>query len=683
MAAGPERKALPRLMQALILAGQGFRVFPVRVGGKLPAIARYPQLATTNPAAIREWWGRADYNIGIATGRPDDGAGRWLFVVDYDCKAGQAGEEMLRQHRMLGLTETMMVKTPNGTHCYFWSTLPIKNSVSKLAQHVDVRGWHGYVVAEGSVSVKDDGRDYYRLPGIGTPMPAPDALMAMLAKIRNDNVLQFPRRPGMCTGEREVSAEMQTWAREYLINTAPEAHESVRNTTAYEIACRIMERIDNVEFCFRMMMDYWNLEKVSPEPLEEDELKRTVYSAFKGMRTPPGSADPKVEFAEVITPEMVEQANEEKKAREAKAAEPKAEGTKAAEPKAASSSKRIYRLAFEHSVKLKDVIVDALIENMLPEGGLAVLYAQSGKGKTFVALDLSFHIATGMAWNGHATKRGLVLYVAAEGGVGIHKRMAALQQEHAGKYQGKVLLDVVPCPVNLLNSENDEDLSDLIKVIVEARAEHGMECVLIVIDTLSRALAGGDENSSVDMGRFVKNVDRLRSITRAAALVVHHAGKDMAKGARGWSGVRGAVDSEFEIDDARTLRVTKQRDMEEIEALPFRLKTVDLGQRPDGKAVSSCVVVWMVGVLAEMEQPVSPGMVTLLAELDRVAAALEVERGHLQPGEIKAWFFEHEPESRIARINIATLRSELRRAREEGLLPPVRKGRRAKRLAPR
>src|SRR5204862_79157 len=60
----------------------------------------------------------------------------------------------------------------------------------------------------------------------------------------------------------------------------------------------------------------------------------------------------------------------------------------------------------------------------------------------------------------------------------------------------------------------------------------GMRVELIVIDTLSRVMAGGNENQPDAMGAFVRNIDRLRAATGAAVLIVHHSRKDASRGAR-------------------------------------------------------------------------------------------------------------------------------------------------------
>lgn len=77
--------------------------------------------------------------------------------------------------------------------------------------------------------------------------------------------------------------------------------------------------------------------------------------------------------------------------------------------------------------------------------------------------------------------------------------------------------------------------------------------------------------------------------------MIHHCGKDEAKGARGHSSLRAAVDTEIEVfrpegERVSTVRVTKQRDLEPGEPMPFTLRQVVLGENRRGKAITSCVV---------------------------------------------------------------------------------------------
>ena len=73
-------------------------------------------------------------------------------------------------------------------------------------------------------------------------------------------------------------------------------------------------------------------------------------------------------------------------------------------------------------------------------------------------------------------------------------------------------------------------------------------------------------------------------------LVVHHAGKDVAKGARGSSALRAAVDTEIVVKD-KTATITKQRDGEEGAKVAFRLHPVPVGQNAKGELVEVPVAV--------------------------------------------------------------------------------------------
>jgi len=83
-------------------------------------------------------------------------------------------------------------------------------------------------------------------------------------------------------------------------------------------------------------------------------------------------------------------------------------------------------------------------------------------------------------------------------------------------------------------------------------------------DTLARLSAGANKNAGQDMGLVVRRFDRIRAECNAHFLLVHHSGKAAAAGARGWSGVRAAMDTEIEVTDTpagRCAEITKQRDL--------------------------------------------------------------------------------------------------------------------------
>jgi RecA-family ATPase len=221
---------------------------------------------------------------------------------------------------------------------------------------------------------------------------------------------------------------------------------------------------------------------------------------------------------------------------------------------------------------------------------MSVIYGPSNVGKSFFALDMAWHIAAGQEWNGHKVIGGSVLYLATEGGMGMHNRVVALSRQYPEHKDVK--LAVRPLPVNLL--DGDVDMVVLEKLCREVSRKHG-QVKFIVVDTLSRSMAGGNENSPEDMTKFIGNCDKLREITSASLAVVHHSGKDKAAGARGHSSLRAATDTEIELDHdevtgMRTARATKQRDMETGSLFSFKLSVIELGIDEDGDAVTTCTI---------------------------------------------------------------------------------------------
>jgi len=234
-----------------------------------------------------------------------------------------------------------------------------------------------------------------------------------------------------------------------------------------------------------------------------------------------------------------------------------------------------------------------LVKRLLSQAAMSVVYGPSGCGKSFCVIDLSLHIALGWPWRDLTVQRGGVIYVAAEGGRSVQKRVVAFRDHH-GVTEKDVPFALVPTAINLLRP--DDDTEALIAEIKDAAGRIGMPIRLVVIDTLSRAFAGGKENAPEDMGAFVANLDRIREETGAHTLVVHHSGKQEASGARGHSLLRAATDTEIEIRRTEgtkiaTASVRKQRDGEEDQEFSFKLQRVVLGEDNDGDPITTCVVI--------------------------------------------------------------------------------------------
>lgn len=228
---------------------------------------------------------------------------------------------------------------------------------------------------------------------------------------------------------------------------------------------------------------------------------------------------------------------------------------------------------------LPEIKVRWLIKDLIPAGGFSALYGKPGSYKSFVALYLAAAIATGSEAFGRETTQGDVIYIAGEGGAGLKKRRDALMRKYDLAPGTRV--HFLRAQLNLRSTEDDA------AALVLAIRALNLNPALVIIDTLARAFAGGNENASEDMGAFITVTGKLQeALGHPTILVVHHSGKDEARGMRGHSALLGAVDTELEVvklteDDAPEragkVTVTKQKDGEDGFSLTYCLEFVQTG----------------------------------------------------------------------------------------------------------
>ena len=235
-----------------------------------------------------------------------------------------------------------------------------------------------------------------------------------------------------------------------------------------------------------------------------------------------------------------------------------------------------------------DNIIDAeprdyLLKGLMSPAEMSVWWGAPKCGKSFFMLHITYAIAQGRGVFGRRVKAFPVLYVAAEGEAGLSGRLRAIRDEFGPAPR----FHLIAQPVDLLHPGGDLES-------VSKAAQH-IGARLIVLDTLARMMAGGDENGPEDMGRFIANVGCLRSETGAHVAVIHH-GTKRPNGStpRGHGSLIGAADLVVEIakakDNNRTATVTAAKDDADGVALGFRLHVVELGTDPDGDPITTCRV---------------------------------------------------------------------------------------------
>jgi hypothetical protein len=202
----------------------------------------------------------------------------------------------------------------------------------------------------------------------------------------------------------------------------------------------------------------------------------------------------------------------------------------------------------------------AVVAGMLFADTLASIVAKWESFKTFFALEVAFCIAVGADYNGRRVQHGAVVYVSAEGGASIAKRLAALRAKY-GAFQGQIPLLIHPGPV-LINQP--EQVAALLESTRSRLADLGwasLSIVAVFIDTLARNMSG-NENAVEDMSAFRRGLDYIRTETGACVIVVHHTGWEGER-SRGSSSLPSALDTEIFIrrdDQQIVIHNEKQKD---------------------------------------------------------------------------------------------------------------------------
>lgn len=512
---------------ALSLARAGFYIFPGIPGGKKPAIKKWPRDATRDEATIRGWWSVADYNICILCGRPDGATdGDYLVVIDYDGKQGKRGLETYLKHTAAGLLPTMRVKTPNGVHAYFWSPTPIPNSVSRIAEHVDVRGVHGYVVGPGSALSNKQGtyewiRDSNELPQL---LPT-ELLIASATRSeteRPDNVTEFDS--DLLDSPRAIER-----ARTYIINEAPEAIEGKGgDNTTFAVAQRIRAFGVSLEPCYEMMLDHYNEVKCFP-PWSEEELRKKVENAYKYASLPPGNANPELEFMEANIGLILD--GKDKGSTQGVNVKPPRQGPQF--------------LDMSRWDRKPDPVIEWILAQLIPAGEAGLITGVGGVGKSILVLAMCICIVMGIPFLGFPTRKGPVLYIGAE----EPEHILELRLKIIARYYGFTFEQLIANGLKIWSfgdaehppvmcRPNDANViitTDLYQDVYDWARDN--QPAMIVLDPLTHVYGG----SEIDRVQVYTGVHHFRRIARVGNCAVAILGHPSLQGIASGSGVSGST----------------------------------------------------------------------------------------------------------------------------------------------
>ena len=216
-----------------------------------------------------------------------------------------------------------------------------------------------------------------------------------------------------------------------------------------------------------------------------------------------------------------------------------------------------------------------LVDGVIQEGALTMLFGESGVGKSFTALDWALCVATGQNWMGRPVAQGPVLYLPSEGYDGLQARIYAWCLKH-----GISTDEIADIPLHIgsfaMAIGHEGEFLEMMEEIDFIQPPP----VLVVIDTLTGFSDGLDQNSSKDMATFASSCSRINTRTDATILVVHHSGhkeKGRSKGAVDFWAACDTVAAMVRSgrDGALAIRCNKSRNGPPFDDIHMKLETCE------------------------------------------------------------------------------------------------------------
>jgi hypothetical protein len=515
---------------AAMYRSYGLQVIPCYAPGetaswKRPHLAEWVPLqeAIVPDATFARWYGPGgEYadrrNMGIITGAASDDT----LVVDLDDHktpaAAQwwAGLIALENNNMD--IETVEQRTGGGgRQKLFRYPKGWRAPTNRTSIGVDIRGQAGFAVM--APSRHESGRDYEWMPGRApweveiamAPQWLLDAIEALVAAHGGEpgaGASQRTASPGSDTdafgnyqdGREEVMfrtvwREVLEWYRECPIKP-PESDWLNRAVAAYEVYERkVANRHEG-------MPKREGLEKDGRGPTAFRQKWRATMRHWGSPRMVKEAAAPRPQ--QEAPDHEDEFANAQEKAKEQAKADPKA-----------GLYERLY-------VKAIKAMADPLwlIVGLMIEGALGFIFGPPGSLKTFVAIDIALHLATGKSswWGRPMQRKGAVVYICSEGYASMKYRIAAWER-HRGVNADNAPFCLIRQNINFMKLE---DVAKLLETVQAVADETGEPIVAVFVDTVSRVLPGAEENLQKDMTLFIAACDAVRQRFRTTVVGVHH-----------------------------------------------------------------------------------------------------------------------------------------------------------------
>ncbi|WP_271612664.1 bifunctional DNA primase/polymerase [Bradyrhizobium sp. CCBAU 21362] len=527
-------------------ASQKERALAVR-NAKAAILDDWPNLATQDPTQIRKWWKQyPDANIGGAT--------RDFIVVDIDPRHG-GDDTFAALEAVEHFPETATTRSQSGGRhlIYVAPDGPVKGDTKGdvLGVGIDVKARGGYVVMPGSTI---EGRMYTR-ENARPPAFAPQWIVERLKTARPKTAAAGKR----VVEEDDIAIEL---FKNYILKHAPHAEIGCIDDTTFAVCARGYDFGCTQETIYEMALG-WN-ETHCDGLGDVDRLAVVVESAGRNRENPIGCSHP---YAPGFYPVEID------------------------ESKAPKSAARIPTSdLIQTSAQFVQGFVppEYLVDQVLQRRFCYSITAQTGVGKTAVAMLLSAHVGAGRSLGNLDVEQGSVLYFAGENPTDIQMRWLGITRE----------LNIDPAAADVHFIPGAMPLSQAAARITEEVTRKGLRPALVVVDTAAAYFEGDDENSNT---QAVAHARRLRALTELpggpCVLILCHPTKRAADDdliPRGGGAFLAEVDGNIALQKRESLIVASSLGKfrgRDFAPLSFELKTVQHPVLKDARGRSIPTVV--------------------------------------------------------------------------------------------
>ncbi len=246
--------------------------------GKHPLLKYNWKFSCTNKIEnINKWFAKTNVNYAIATGKLSEKTGKRLIVIDID----DPKHEFLKK-----LPKTFCYKTGSGGwHYWFWTKYSISNSVSYLADKVDVRGTNGYVIIPPSIHKSGNRYNFEFIESIEQEIQdiPNEILKILLSRKENFNIEKKSKK----IKKYVITEDLKSWSElsikeiRELISSDKKIPIGIRNVTIHRLLSS--DRANGAKGYSKLYSYALKYKKLceSHENINNEEIKRIVNSVLK------------------------------------------------------------------------------------------------------------------------------------------------------------------------------------------------------------------------------------------------------------------------------------------------------------------------------------------------------------------------------------------------------------------